>query len=81
MGLFCFIHKPSFKRIVINGELLERIHLYNLRDSFASQLVQKGVSLYVIKELLGHQDLRTTQIYAHISSTNLVDAVKNISMY
>jgi len=38
-------------------------------------LVQRGVSLYVIKELLGHEDLSTTQIYSHLRSQNLKDAV------
>ncbi|MBA4320787.1 MAG: hypothetical protein C0412_20545 [Flavobacterium sp.] len=45
------------------------------RHSFASLLAQKGVSLYVIKELLGHEDLATTQIYSHLQKQNLRDAV------
>lgn len=43
--------------------------------SFASLLAQKGVSLYVIKELLGHEDLATTQIYSHLQQQNLRNAV------
>jgi site-specific recombinase XerD len=38
-------------------------------------LVQKGVSLYVVKELLGHEDLSTTQIYSLLQTQNLFDAV------
>ncbi|PIP76486.1 MAG: recombinase XerC, partial [Ignavibacteria bacterium CG22_combo_CG10-13_8_21_14_all_37_15] len=42
------------------------------------QLVQKGVSLYVVKELLGHEDLSTTQIYVHLQQQNLRDAVNQL---
>jgi len=54
----------------------ERIHLHTLRHSFASTLVQDGVSLYVVKELLGHKDLSITQIYSHLQKENLISAVK-----
>ncbi len=53
----------------------DKIHFHTLRHSFASLLVQKGVSLYVVKELLGHEDLATTQIYLHLQKQNLLDAV------
>jgi len=37
-----------------------------LRHTFASRLAQAGVSLYKIAEWMGHSDVRTTQIYAHL---------------
>ncbi len=37
-----------------------------LRHTFASNLVQHGVSVYKVCEWLGHRDVRTTQIYAHL---------------
>ncbi|MFA7421658.1 MAG: tyrosine-type recombinase/integrase [Melioribacteraceae bacterium] len=64
-----------FKRIVRKSNLNEKIHFHTLRHSFASLLAQKGVSLYIIKELLGHEDLATTQIYSHLQQQNLKDAV------
>ena len=54
----------------------QEFHFHGLRHSFASNLVQKGVSLFVVKELLGHQDLRTTQIYSHLTISSLREAVK-----
>ena len=72
-----FISK-KFKKAVRAAELNDEIHFHTLRHSFASMLVQKGVSLYVVKELLGHEDLSTTQIYSHLQSQNLKDAVNLI---
>ncbi len=65
----------QFKDIVRKSNVNEKIHFHSLRHSFASLLAQKGVSLYIIKELLGHEDLATTQIYSHLQQQNLKDAV------
>lgn len=64
-----------FKKAVREAGINDRVHLHSLRHSFASMLVQKNVSLYVIKELLGHADISTTQIYAHLKQENLQQAV------
>ncbi len=69
-----FVSK-KFKKAVRKAGLSDQIHFHTLRHSFASLLVQKGVSLYIVKELLGHENLSTTQIYSHINSSNLKDAV------
>jgi integrase/recombinase XerD len=67
----------AFKRIVNSCEKINHeIHLHSLRHSFATYLVKKGVSLFIIKELLGHQDYKTTLIYSHITTDSLRDAVK-----
>ena len=36
------------------------------RHSFASLLLENGVDIYTIKDLMGHTNVRTTQIYTHI---------------
>ncbi len=65
----------SFKKIVRLCGCDERIHFHTLRHSFASNLVQRGASIYIVKELMGHSDVATTQIYAHLSKENLEEAV------
>jgi site-specific recombinase XerD len=69
-----FISK-QFKKAVRSAELNENIHFHSLRHSFASALVQRGISLYAVKELLGHEDIKTTQIYSHLQKKNLMQAI------
>jgi site-specific recombinase XerD len=69
-----FISK-KFKKAVRAADLDDRRRMHDLRHSMASMLVQKGVSLYVVKELLGHENISTTQIYSHLQQDNLEKAI------
>lgn len=52
--------------------------MYDLRHTYASWLVQKGVSIYVVQGLMGHGDIASTMRYAHLANDNFVDAVQLI---
>ncbi len=60
----------------ITAAKLEHLTVHDLRHSYASKLVQAGVDLYTVGQLLGHKDPKMTQRYAHLSKGDLHDAVK-----
>jgi len=57
------------------------LRLHDLRHSFASFLVNDGVSLYVVQQLLGHVNYRTTQRYSHVMPEALTKAVANLDVH
>lgn len=52
--------------------------LHDCRHHFASRLVQAGVDLYTVKELLGHSEITMTERYSHLAPDNLKEAVERI---
>ena len=52
-----------------------RVTSHTLRHSFATHLLMAGTNIRVVQRLLGHADVKTTEIYTHVLQENLADVV------
>jgi integrase len=60
---------------VVRKTTLHDLRFHDLRHTFASRLVMRGADLRTVQELLGHNDIRMTQRYAHLSDTHKRKAI------
>ncbi len=53
--------------------------IHKLRHTFGTRLAKSGIDLYRISKLMGHSDIRTTEIYAHIAPDDLREAILTLN--
>ena len=75
-----------YKRGVIQREFrearkavgMDNLHLHDCRHSAASNMVNAGIDLYTVGQVLGHKDLRSTKRYSHLKVDTLTAAIRKI---
>lgn len=63
-----WVFRENLKKTTITKE----VNLHALRHSYATHLLEQGVNIVTLKELLGHADITTTMIYLHVAQCPLI---------
>ena len=63
--------QKAVKRAAAQAGICKRIGCHTLRHSFATHMLENGVNIRVLQELLGHANVKTTEIYTHVMARDI----------
>ena len=66
--------QKAVKRALTRAKIYKKAGCHTFRHSFATHLLENGTNIRVVQKLVGHADVRTTEIYTHVMSKD-IDAV------
>jgi site-specific recombinase XerD len=66
--------QKAVKRTAVQAGLDKRVGCHTLRHSFATHMLENGVNIRVLQGLLGHADVKTTEIYTHVMARDIRQA-------
>lgn len=62
-----------FRENLKKTSITKQVNLHSLRHSFATHLLEEGLNIVTLKELLGHAEIATTMIYLHVAQCELIN--------
>ena len=63
--------QKAVKRAVDLAGITKRISCHTFRHSFATHLLENGINIRVVQQLMGHADVKTTEIYTHVMAKDI----------
>ena len=54
--------------------ITKKVNLHSLRHAYATHLLEEGLNIVTLKELLGHAEITTTMIYLHVAQCEHIKA-------
>lgn len=67
----------SIRKAILRAGL-QNCRVHTLRHTLASRLIQNGMSVYEVREILGHSDIKTTMRYAHLESRQVTSKARDV---
>jgi integron integrase len=72
--------QKSIKRARDKVSIPKRVTSHTLRHSFATHLLEAGTNIRIVQKLLGHADVKTTEIYTHVLQQNLETVISPLDL-
>jgi integrase len=72
---------PAHYQALEDSEIQPPFQIYDLRHTYGTRAIESGTDPLTLMRLMGHQDLKTTMRYVHLSKTHLAEAQVRIERY
>jgi site-specific recombinase XerD len=60
-----------FKQALKKSKVQKQVGIHSLRHAFATHMLEQGVSLLIIQQMMGHKSLKTTSLYLHVQQQSI----------